>query len=521
MLEDLCRKLLAKKKEDRPATGAEVAGEIEAFLEGAKERERRRAEADWLCERARRPVAALPRGGGGARAAARRGARAARGDRGPRADRAQAAGLGARGPRRRARARAGARAGRGGRALLAGAGPRPRQPRGARRARRPLLVARPPGRGRAPSRPASSTSRWSWSSTTAATPRCSPPAPGSRSAPARRAPTSSPTSTASATAILVPEGERYLGRTPLVEAELAPGSYLILLRRAGCRDTRYPVRLLRGEHHEAEVNLFGEDEIGRGFVHVPGGLHRDRRRREAFDSLPRQEVAVGDFAMARFPVTFDDYMEFINQLGDEEAVRRAPRDLASNLMLARRADRWVVRADLVVEGEAAASARRSRSGAVAAMAMSWFDAAAYCRWRSRRDGVVLPAADRGGVGEGGARRRQAGLPLGRPVRSHLLQDEGEPARPAPAGAGRGVSADESAYGILDLTGGMRTWAADVHGVVSVSEADAEPEPVGTSGRVKARVNRGGAWNIPMLRCRSAARFRNFATDSTATMGFAW
>jgi len=68
---------------------------------------------------------------------------------------------------------------------------------------------------------------------------------------------------------------------------------------------------------------------------------------------------------------------------------------------------------------------------------------------------------------------------------------------------------------------MRTWAADVHGAVTVEEALAEPEPGATSGRLKARVNRGGAWNIPMLRCRSAARFRNFASDRYVNNGLRW
>jgi formylglycine-generating enzyme required for sulfatase activity len=74
------------------------------------------------------------------------------------------------------------------------------------------------------------------------------------------------------------------------------------------------------------------------------------------------------------------------------------------------------------------------------------------------------------------------------------------------------------YGVRDLTGGMRTWAADVHGAVTAAEAMAETEPHATSGRLKARVNRGGAWNIPMLRCRAAARFRNFASDHYGNNG---
>src|SRR5262249_38987925 len=57
LLEDLCLKMLAKERAERPTSAELVASEVEAFLEGAKERERRRAEALSLCERAREPVA--------------------------------------------------------------------------------------------------------------------------------------------------------------------------------------------------------------------------------------------------------------------------------------------------------------------------------------------------------------------------------------------------------------------------------------------------------------------------------
>ncbi len=65
--------------------------------------------------------------------------------------------------------------------------------------------------------------------------------------------------------------ERSLGRTPLREVHLKPGSYLFILKRAGCRDVRYPLLLKRGTHHRVEVNLYTDAEIGEGFVYIPGG----------------------------------------------------------------------------------------------------------------------------------------------------------------------------------------------------------------------------------------------------------
>src|SRR5207237_2526479 len=56
LLEDLCMSMLEKDPEKRPATLDDVAVCIEVFLEGAKEKERRREEARMLCARAEQPV---------------------------------------------------------------------------------------------------------------------------------------------------------------------------------------------------------------------------------------------------------------------------------------------------------------------------------------------------------------------------------------------------------------------------------------------------------------------------------
>src|SRR5262249_45219659 len=57
VLEDLCLKLLSKRIEDRPGSAEMIVEELEAFLEGTKERSRRRDEAKRLCDQAKVPLA--------------------------------------------------------------------------------------------------------------------------------------------------------------------------------------------------------------------------------------------------------------------------------------------------------------------------------------------------------------------------------------------------------------------------------------------------------------------------------
>ena len=57
VLEDLCLAMLSKDPAKRPQSADRVAGEVEWFLEGAKERSRRREAAQKLCELAKVPVA--------------------------------------------------------------------------------------------------------------------------------------------------------------------------------------------------------------------------------------------------------------------------------------------------------------------------------------------------------------------------------------------------------------------------------------------------------------------------------
>jgi serine/threonine-protein kinase len=326
--------------------------------------------------------------------------------------------------------------------------------------------------------------------------------------------------------VLVATEERYLGRTPLKEARLNPGSYLIVLKRAGFRDVRYPVMLLRGQHHQVEVTLYTDAEIGDDYVYVPGGLFIAGGDRDAYDGLPRQEPHVPDFAIARFPVTFREYCTFLDALSpnDEIAERRAPHDRrGSEGAVVRRAADGTWEPLPFLEGEARKlfPVEEGHLWNIPVLLVDWFDAAAYCRWRSEREGT------------------QIRLPLelewekaarGTDGRVHPWGDHFDPTfclmrlsrpfrlQPEPVGS---FPLDSSPYGVRDMAGGMREWMGDIHAERTWDDNCNEPEPQPSAGDPEIwRVFRSGNWaTSEEKRCRCASRTRFLALSRDSALSF--
>ncbi|HEY7699179.1 MAG TPA: protein kinase, partial [Vicinamibacteria bacterium] len=88
-----------------------------------------------------------------------------------------------------------------------------------------------------------------------------------------------------------PTDPRSLGRTPVGPVALPMGSYLAILRKDGHRDARYPVLISRTRQWRGTVRLFSEKQIGEGFVHVPAGSFEAGGDEEVRGwSLPGAEV---------------------------------------------------------------------------------------------------------------------------------------------------------------------------------------------------------------------------------------
>jgi serine/threonine-protein kinase len=235
---------------------------------------------------------------------------------------------------------------------------------------------------------------------------------------------------------------REMGPAP---ARLPVGSYLVVLKAEGRRETRVPVYVGRGSQ-EIRVKLFTDAEIGEGFVHVPAGPFI------AGAGAGRVEET-GDVFIAKYEVSCGEYLRFVNDrkaLKVEEAMARAPRRQGTAM--------WARRGNQLTMGQIPES-----------MPIVWIshdDAMAYAEWRSAQDPAWtyrLPTVLEWEKAARGVDGRP--YPWGRHfdwsfATSGLSRSEYQ--GPARRGAAK---ADESPYGVFDLSGNVREFCSDPKGVV--------------------------------------------------------
>jgi formylglycine-generating enzyme required for sulfatase activity len=98
--------------------------------------------------------------------------------------------------------------------------------------------------------------------------------------------------------------------------DLAPGSYLIVLRKEGHVDARLPLWLPK-DAGARKVKLYRPDEMPEGFVQIAAGPFPAGGDEGAYEPLIPGREEVGEFFMARHEVTFREYVEFLNDLAEK------------------------------------------------------------------------------------------------------------------------------------------------------------------------------------------------------------
>jgi serine/threonine-protein kinase len=313
---------------------------------------------------------------------------------------------------------------------------------------------------------------------------------------------------------LLPVLVEEIGPTPIRKRAILKGSYLCVIRAEGRAEVRYPVLVERGGHWDGvppgetepfAVPLPREGELGPDEVYVPAGWCSVGGDAEAADSLPARRIWVDGFVMGRFPVTDGEYLDFVNDVlateGEAAALAVAPR---------RGAGAAEKRESLPIFGRSAEGRfvlQEDSAPDLPAVLMDWNAASLYAYWHGRRRG--RPARLPNELEREKAARGADGRVV--PWGSHLDATfacalESHRGVPGPVVVGA-YPVDESPYGIRGLAGNTRDWCANTW---------KQEGPLVEGGRLRMdplppadddfRIVRGGTWGSSIATSRSASRF---------------
>ena len=289
----------------------------------------------------------------------------------------------------------------------------------------------------------------------------------------------------------VPGPARELGNTPLVRTPAQMGSYEIRLVLQGNATLRFPMVLRRLQNLETSVRLPPARVVPPDAIAIPAGPALLGGDPAAISGLPEADVYVSDFAIARYPVTVQEYLRFLSDLRRREPVEaslRSPRARGS------RGVRQEPLFDLPEDGsfqlpftDLDGTLWHAEQPIVS---VSIEDARAFAAWLSALHGVSyrLPTESEWEKAARGVDRRI--FPWGnRFDASFCVMSESSPDPPDLPAIGA-VPTDVSPYGVRDLGGGVRDWC------------EWDGDEAALSGRFPIR---GGSYGTVEVYCRCASR----------------
>ena len=285
-----------------------------------------------------------------------------------------------------------------------------------------------------------------------------------------------------------------LAQTPLTVGQMPAGSYLFVLRAPGFEDLHLPVTIQRQKELTLNVKMLKTGERPSGFSYVPSVWAKVGGPAAGSKWSNYVWKSVNPFFIQTYEVTFAEYEEYLRALIGEgrlaEAKKHLPQDFGFYYLTI--AGKQLNPHSSLTEGWRKWPVR----------GVSWLDAQAYAQWRSQRDGVIyrLPTelewevAARGTDG-----RRYSWGELFWPQAARLSQGYANKSNtnwdPRPF-------ADESVFGVWDMTGSQAEWCADEF-----------------AGRYGEYVLRGNAWALQPVGLEAAFRTSGAPDYFHATTGF--
>lgn len=263
--------------------------------------------------------------------------------------------------------------------------------------------------------------------------------------------------------LLLATEARNLGTTPIVDLPVARGRHLLLVEATDRQAAQIPVRMPRSGTVELEVWLPDQYAVPEGMVYVAGGpfLYGGGWSRYGRGRSPR-EAWLGPFAIQALPVTFREYAAFLEGLGPSQVEDRMPRSPSGEPLLERSGERFVVRGELFGIDVSTARGRRAALR-LPVVGVRCQDAIAYASHRSLEVGLPLrlPSTlewEKAARGVDGRR-----YPWGDSFDPGFCNRAGarpEGARLEPVAT---YGMDQSVYGMRDALGGAREWCREMLG----------------------------------------------------------
>ncbi len=291
---------------------------------------------------------------------------------------------------------------------------------------------------------------------------------------------------------------RSLGSTPIHRFEIPIGSYQLTFHRPGERDILRPVLIGRTEEVTVHADLPSSAQIGDQFMMVLDGPVILGGDPVAHGALERKIVDVPGYAIARFPVTCDEYLAFLNEVATtdlDRALAHVPRARAQE------GHYWAY-------DPGAGSFRYPErtpggqhwTGRLPVNGVSFDDACAYAAWRRERTGepLRLPTEREWEKAARGVDGRF--FPWGDQFDPTFckMKESRSAAYPEPEPVGTFMT-DCSPYGVRDMAGSIR----------ELCTSDPGDEPV----------VRGGCWSDTGLFCRVAFRHVTQRSYVNTGLGF--
>lgn len=274
-----------------------------------------------------------------------------------------------------------------------------------------------------------------------------------------------------------------IGATP-ASTELKFGEYLLELESPGFIRTETPVWLGRNETLDLTITMLRPSQLPEGFLYVPAGPAWLGGDPLAPSASPWKRENIGSFAISRFPVQMGQYLEFLNALvkmDPSEAAKRVPRATSTAGFY------WHIGEDGQYHIPTADNDGDVHQPNFPVVAVSFEDALAFCAWLRARDGIPyrLPTeAEWEKAGRGADGRFFPWGDLFDPAFCKMR--DSNPTRTLEA-VGT-FTRDISPYGVQDMAGLVSEWCDGWF-----------------DERAGLRPIRGGSWFYPEHNCRLAGR----------------